>query len=108
MLLSAERQFGGASVVGIAGATLLHLNGLVTAVLPASREHVQTDHWGSPGTWEILSFPRRTPGWRYRVTNSGPWRRTRPSRSEKNEWMLRYCREGNEVRRNGRQEVAAL
>jgi hypothetical protein len=24
---------------------------------------VQTDDWGSPGTWEILSFPRQTPGW---------------------------------------------
>lgn len=42
---------------------MLQCKGLVTAVLPASREHVQTDHWGSPGTWEILSFPRQTPGW---------------------------------------------
>jgi hypothetical protein len=46
---------------------------------------VQTDNWGSPGTWEILSFPRQTPGWSHRVTNSRPRRRTRPPRSEPSE-----------------------
>src|SRR5262245_58817126 len=39
MLLSAERPFVGASAFLIPGATLLHLTGLVTAVLPASTEH---------------------------------------------------------------------
>ena len=60
-------------------------NGSSVAVLPASTEHGQTDNRGSPGTWEILSFPQRNPGWRYRVTNSRPRRRTRPPGSEKNE-----------------------
>ena len=36
MLLSVERPFVGASVLGRSGATLLHCNGLVQAVLPAS------------------------------------------------------------------------
>jgi hypothetical protein len=85
VLLSAERPIVGALAVGIPGATLLHRNGLVQAVLPASREHVQMDDWGSPGTWEILSFPRQTPGVEHRVTNSRLRRRTRPPRSEKNE-----------------------
>ena len=57
-------------------------------------EHVQTDNRGSPGTWEILSFPRQYPGWRHRVTNSRPCRRTRPSRSERNE-----CNRGTAKRR---------
>ena len=48
-------------------------------------EHVQTDNGGSPGTWEILLLPRQDPGRRYRVTNSRPWRRTRPPGSESDE-----------------------
>jgi hypothetical protein len=39
MLLSVERPFVGASAVRIPGAALLHRNGLVPAVLPASTEH---------------------------------------------------------------------
>ena len=39
MLLSVERPFVGAFAVRIPGATLLHRNGLVRAVLPASIEH---------------------------------------------------------------------
>ena len=107
MLLSVERPFVGAFAVRIPGATLLHRNGLVQAVLPASEEHVQTDNGGSPGTWEILSFPRQYPGWRTgsptpglggalvrrgAKTTSGP--EVPPS-------------EGNEARRDGRQEVIA-
>ena len=48
-------------------------------------EHVQTDNRDSPGTWEILLLPRQHPGRRYRVTNSRPWRPTRPPGSEHNE-----------------------
>ena len=48
-------------------------------------EHVQTDKRGSPGTWEILSFPQRNPGRRHRVTNSRLRRCTRPPRSAQNE-----------------------
>ena len=57
-------------------------------------DHVQTDNGGSPGTWEILSFPRQHPGRRYRVTNSRPRRRTCPPRSEHNE-----CNRGTAKRR---------
>ena len=39
MLLSVERPFGGAFAFRIPGAVLLHRNGLVRAVLPASTEH---------------------------------------------------------------------
>ncbi len=52
MLLSVERPFVGAFAVHIPRATLLHRNGLVQAVLPASTEHVQTGNGGSPRTWE--------------------------------------------------------
>ncbi len=57
-------------------------------------EHVQTDNWGSPGTWEVLSSPQREPGRRHRVTNSRPRRRTCPPRSERNE-----CNRGTAKRR---------
>jgi hypothetical protein len=50
MRLSVGGPFVGAFAVHIPEATLLHRNGLVRAVLPASTEHVQTDNWGSPGT----------------------------------------------------------
>src|SRR5262249_46433920 len=39
MLLSVERPFVGAFAIRIPGAALLHRNGLVLAVLPASTEH---------------------------------------------------------------------
>ena len=35
--------------------------GLEPTVSPESLEHVQTEHWGRPGTWEILSSPRQLP-----------------------------------------------
>ncbi len=41
-----------------------------------------------------LFAPRRIPGWRFRVTNSRPWRRTRPPGSENNE-----CSRGTAKRR---------
>jgi hypothetical protein len=85
MLLSVERPFVGAFAFHIPRATLLHCDGQVRAVLPASTEHEQTDNWDSPGTCEVLSFPQRDPGWSYRVTNSRPWQRTRLPGNEKNE-----------------------
>jgi hypothetical protein len=75
-------------------------NGLVPAIPPESTEHVQTDNWGSPGTWEFLSSPQCIPGWRYRVTNSWPQRRTRPLGSENNERTLRY-RQAKATKRGG-------
>ncbi len=44
MLLSVESPFVGAFALQKPRATLLHHNGLVQAVLPASLEHVQTDN----------------------------------------------------------------
>ena len=43
---------------------------------------------------EILSSPWQLPGWSYRVTNSRLWRRTRPSKSKRNE-----CNRGTAKRR---------
>jgi hypothetical protein len=57
-------------------------------------EHVQTDNRGSPGTWENPVRSSANPGWRYRVTNSRPWRRTCPPGSESNE-----CNRGTAKRR---------
>ena len=45
------------------------------AVLPASSGTWQTDNRGSPGTWEILSFPQPGPGRSTGSTNSRPRRR---------------------------------
>jgi hypothetical protein len=58
MLLSVERPFVGAFAFHIPWGHAAALYGLVQAVLPASTEHVQTDNWDSPGTWEVLSFPQ--------------------------------------------------
>ena len=86
MLLSFERPFVGAFAFEIPRAMLLHRNGLVRAVLPASdwnmcrRTIVVPQELG-----RTLFAPRRIPGRRYRATNSRPWRRTRPPRSEHNE-----------------------
>ena len=55
---------------------------------------MQTDNWGRPGTWEILSFPRKHPGWRYRVINSRLARRHSTAR-ERN----RECKRGTAERR---------
>src|SRR5262245_2511796 len=90
MLLSVERPFAGASAFVIPGATPRHRHGLVTAVPPASTEHVRTDNRGAPGTCEILPSPPRAPGRRHRVTNSRPRRCTRPPGSEEDEWARRY------------------
>ena len=76
---------------------MLHRNGLVQAVLPASdwnmckRTIVVPQELG-----RTLFAPRRIPGRRYRVTNSRPWRRTRPPGSETSE-----CTRGTAKRRNG-------
>src|SRR5262249_52722496 len=90
MLLSAERPFAGASAFHIPGATLRHCIGLVPVVLPASTEHGKR----TIGVPQELGRPCRLlgeyPGRSYRVTNSRPRRRTRPPRSEKNEWTPRY------------------
>jgi hypothetical protein len=86
MLSSVERPIVGASALGRSGATLLHSSGLVQAVLPASdgnmckRTIVVPQELG-----RTLFAPRRISGWRYRVTNSRPWWRTRPPGSAMSE-----------------------
>src|SRR6516162_2634557 len=90
MLLSVERPFVGASAVHIPGATLLHLTGLVTAVLPASTEQGKRTIEVPQELGRSCRFLSDTPGRSYRVTNSRPRRRTRPPGSEPNEWTLRY------------------
>ena len=98
----------GAFAVGIPRATLPHLNGLVQAVPPESTEHVQTDNWGSPGTWEVLSFPQRIT----RPELPDDQLQARAAHSSARERTERVNAEvppseGNEVRRDGRQEVIA-
>ncbi len=64
MLLSSEILYSqGAFAVVIAGAVLLLLTWSGASSPAGVEEHVQTDNWGSPGTWEILSSPRQNPGW---------------------------------------------
>ncbi len=95
MLLSVERPIVGAFAVEVPRATLLHRNGLLRAVPPASDWNMCKRTIGVPQElWEILSFPRQNPGRRYRVNNSRPRRLTRPRRSEHNE-----CNRGTAKRR---------
>ena len=70
------------------------VNGLVHAVLPASRNMCKRTIGVPQELVEILSSPRQHPGWSYRVINSRPRRRTRPPRSEHNE-----CNRGTAKRR---------
>ena len=110
MLLSSEIPSSqGVFAFPKAGAMLLlHIRSGASS--PAGVEdHVQTDHWGSPRTWEILSSPRPIPGGSYRVTNSRP-RRWYSSAEERKERVPTEVppSEGNEARWDGRQGVVTL
>jgi hypothetical protein len=63
MLLSVERPIVGAFAVHIPRAMLLHRNGLVHAVLPASRNMCKRTMEIPQELVEILSSPRQYPGW---------------------------------------------
>ena len=61
MLLSVESPFVGALAFVVPGATLLHRNGLVRAVLPASDWNMCKRTMVPQELWEILSSPRQFP-----------------------------------------------
>jgi hypothetical protein len=79
------------------------------AVLPESREHVQTGNWGSSGTWEILLSPPVISGvgccrtQRTRPTGMASF----PDGSKRKDARRVPPNEGNEVRWDGLQEVVA-
>ena len=108
MLLSVERPFVGAFAVHIPGATLLHRTGLVPVVLPASTEHGKRK-WGFPrnlGDPVVSSAKSRPelPGDQLQASAA------HSSAGERKERVNAEVppNEGNEVRRDGRQEVVAL
>jgi len=72
MLLSFDRTIVGAFVFPSTRGHAAALYGSGVSSPAGVEEHEQTDNWGSPGTWEILSSPRKIPGRSYRVTNSRP------------------------------------
>ena len=78
------------------------LYGLVQTVLPASVWNMRKRITEVPQELgRVLLLPRQHPGWRYRVINSRPWRRTRPSEERNlNECTEVSPSEGNEVRRD--------
>ena len=94
MLLSFERPFVGAFAFVQPGATLLHRIGLVRAVLPESDWNMCKRTIEVSQELGRSTVSSEIPGRRYRATNSRPWRRTRPSRSEHNE-----CNRGTAKRR---------
>ena len=107
MLLSVERPFVGAFAFHIPGATLLHLTGLVPAVLPASTEHGKRTI-GVPqelgSSCRLLSeIPVGVPGDQLQASAA------HSSAGERTERVNAKVppNEGNEVRRDGRQEVIA-
>ena len=60
-----------------------------------------------PGTWETLPSPSKA-GWRHRLPTPGdPRPRVRGRRGRTTDATMVSPSEGNEVRRNGRQGVAA-
>src|SRR3954447_23099496 len=90
MLLSVERPIVGAFAFLIPEATRLHRTGLVQ---PPCRRRLNMCEWTIEIPQELARSCRllsRNPGWRHRVNNSGPWRGTRPPRSEHSECKLRY------------------
>lgn len=100
MLLSFERPFVGAFAVFIPGAMLRCRDGLASAVLPESDWNMANEQLGSPGTWEVRSFPQRmsgleTPGEQLQAlaVHSSVRERTERVNSEV------PSNEGNEVRR---------
>src|SRR4029077_16331736 len=108
MLWSVERPFVGASAFPIPGAMLLHRIGMVSAVLPASTEHGKRT-WGFPrnlGDPVVSSAQSRPepPGHQLQAStaHSSAGERTERVNAEG------PPSEGNEVRRDGRQEVVAL
>ena len=104
MLLSFERPIVGALAVDQPGATLLLF---MVWSKQSCRSRFGTCANGQlrfPRNLGVLSSPRQRPGWSHRVTNSRPRRCTRPSRSELTSATEVPPNEGNEVRRDGRQE----
>ena len=107
MLWSAERPFVGAFAFLIPGATLRHCSGLVYAVLPASTEQGKRT-WGFPrnlGDPVVSSVRTRPeiPGDQLQASAA------HSSAGERKERVNAKVppNEGNEVRRDGRQEVIA-
>ena len=107
MLLSAERPIAGALAVGIPGATLLHRNGLVTESC-RRRGNMCKRMIGVPqelgSSCRFLSkLPAGAPGYQLQASaaHSSAEERTERVNAEV------LPSEGNEARRNGRQEVIA-
>jgi len=108
MLLSVERpNCGSLCLLMTKGhAAVLYWSG-ASSPAGVGLEHVQTDDWGSPGTWEIPLLPRQhpdgdtglsTPGLVGALVRQGANRTSATEVSPS---------EGNEVRRDGQQEVVA-
>ena len=108
MLLSFEMANVGDLVFDMAGTSLTSRKAQGTSVLRESNEHGKRGNGGSPGTWEVLSFPRRIGrrGWRTCKPLApglwvlGPWERREDA-------TVVPPSEGNGLRRDGRQEVVA-
>ena len=108
MLLSVERPFVGAFALQKPRATLLYRNGLVQAVLPASdwnmckRTIVVPQELGR-SCYLLGKLPDGAPGYQLQAqaAHSSAWERKKTSASEVSP------SEGNEVRRDGQQEVIA-
>ena len=108
MLLSFERPFVGASAFEIPGAMLRHRNGLVPAVLPESDGNMCKRTVGVPQelgrSCRLLGDSRpESPGDQLQASaaHSAAEERTEASATEV------PPSEGNEARRDGRQEVIA-
>lgn len=108
-MIELRKSLAEAFSVPLLGAVSPRRDGESSAVPPESQEHVQTGHGGLAGTWEVLTAPRdqtadegvadvMTPGLRPSI--GGDEERTTDA-------TVVPPSEGNEARREGRQEVLA-
>ena len=107
MLWSVERPFVGASAFHIPGATLLHCTGLVPAVLPASTEHGKRK-WGFPRNLgdPVVSSVKSRPELPGDQLQAPAAHSSAGERTERVDAEVPPS-EGNEARRDGRQDVVA-
>jgi hypothetical protein len=102
MLLSLERLLVvGACVVAPAWAKRLSRNGSETIGRPGSERTCANGNWGSPGTWELLSFSRKQS--RTGIPGEQPQARERRSRSRRGSetCVIPWHRQAKATKRGG-------
>jgi hypothetical protein len=111
-VIELRKSLAEAFSVPLLGAVSPRRYGKSSAVPSESQEHVQTGHGGLAGTWEVLTTPRKETAY----VGEAERKAKRPLAGGPGTWGCLERRadatvvppsEGNEARREGRQEVLA-